>query len=70
MVKKEVFSKVGLFDESFKIAGDFDWMVRATKSNIKFEKSDVLGGIFTNDGTTLSGSKNNLQQKENQRILI
>ncbi len=70
MVKKDAFSKIGFFDESFTIAGDFDWMVRAAKADLMFKKSDILGGIFTNDGTTLSGSKNDLQQKENQRILI
>ncbi len=70
MVKKDVFNKVGYFDESFKIAGDFDWMVRAAKANIAFQKSDMLGGIFTNDGNTLSGSKDQLQQEENKRILI
>lgn len=70
MVKKDVFSKVGYFDESFKIAGDFDWMVRATKADMIFKKSDILGGIFTNDGNTLSGSKNQLQEEENKRILI
>lgn len=70
MVKKDTFNKVGYFDESFKIAGDFDWIVRVTKANMIFKKSDMLGGIFTNDGNTLSGSKDQLQQEENKRILI
>jgi GT2 family glycosyltransferase len=70
MAKKEVFNKIGYFDESFKIAGDFDWMVRVAKADMVFKKSDILGGIFTNDGNTLSGSKNQLQQEENKRILI
>jgi GT2 family glycosyltransferase len=70
MVKKDVFNKVGYFDENFKIAGDFDWIVRAAKADMIFKKSDILGGIFTNDGNTLSGSKDQLQQEENKRILI
>lgn len=68
MVKKTTFDKVGLFDDTFKIAGDFDWAVRATKKGVKFIKSDIIGGIFTNDGTTLSGSRNSLLQDENKRI--
>jgi hypothetical protein len=69
MAKKSCFDKIGGFDESFKISGDFDWAVRAAKADLVFEKSDKLGGIFTNDGTTLSGSKNNLHKIENDRIL-
>ena len=70
MVSKKAVSEIGNFDETFKIAGDFDWMVRAAKANLRFEKSDILGGIFTNDGTSLSGSKNTLQQEENKTILL
>lgn len=68
MIKKEVFEKIGLFDESYKIAGDFEFAVRASKHNILFDKSDVLAGVFTNDGRTLSGKKDKLQQEENKRI--
>ena len=69
MVKKTAFEKVGFFDESFKISGDFDWSVRAVRAGATYIKSDILGGTFTNDGTTLSGSRNNLQQTENKRII-
>lgn len=68
MVRKSIFDKVGFFDDTFKIAGDFDWAVRATKSGVKFIKSDIIGGTFTNDGTTLSGSRSDLLQTENKRI--
>jgi hypothetical protein len=30
-VQTSVFSKIGLFDESYKIAGDYDWIFRAVK---------------------------------------
>lgn len=68
MVAKKAFKKIGFFDQNFKIAGDFDWCVRATKAELVFCKSDIISGIFTNDGTTLSGSKDKLQKFENSRI--
>ena len=69
MVKKDVFNKIGYFDSSFKIAGDFEWLTRAAKNNIKFTLGKNTAGIFTNDGTGLSGSKNKLQAEENNRII-
>ncbi len=68
MFKKDFFQKVGNFDESYKISGDYEWCTRAAKISA-FEKSDTLGGIFTNDGTTLSGSKSKLQEEENARVI-
>jgi hypothetical protein len=65
--KKSLFEKVGPFDEQFKIAGDFDWCVRAAKIS-KFIKSEEVAGLFMNNGTSLSGSKNKLQGEENNTI--
>lgn len=69
MVKKNVFEKNGYFDETFKIAGDFDWWSRLACTDIKVKKTNTLGGIFTNNGKTLSGSKNTLHKEENRRII-
>ena len=69
ITKKEVFDKIGLFDESYKIAGDFEFAVRAAKKNIKFTHDNTLAGIFTNDGQTLSGKKDELQKTENDKIV-
>ena len=69
MVKKNVFEKIGYFDKSFRISGDFDWSVRATKENLNFKKSEEIAGIFTNNGATLSGQKSKLQESENRKIL-
>ena len=68
MITKEAIEKVGGFDESFKIAGDFEWNVRAVRAGLRFKKSQKVAGIFTNDGTTLSGQKSDLHQAENKRI--
>jgi len=67
MFTKKLYEKVGPFDESFKIAGDFDWCVRAAQVT-NFDLSREIAGIFTNEGTSLSGSKGNILQEENNRI--
>lgn len=67
MFTKKAFEDIGGFDESFKIAGDFEWAIRAA-SKKQFKLIKQVAGIFTNDGNTLSGSHDNTQQKENWRI--
>ncbi len=69
IVKRHIFEVVGVFNDSFKIAGDFEWMTRATKKSLLFKYTPTLAGIFTNDGNTLSGQKNSLQKLENKRIV-
>ena len=66
--RKSIFETNGTFNETFKIAGDFDWWSRLAKNNFKIIKTCSLSGIFNNDGRTLSGSKNSLQKKENETI--
>jgi hypothetical protein len=69
MVNKKAFSQTGYFDSRYKISGDFDWWSRAAKKGISVKKTHTVGGIFFNDGKTLSGSRNKLQQIENLRVL-
>lgn len=69
MFKRSVFDTIGAFDESMRIAGDFDWCARAARMNIVFEKSPVVSGIFSNNGMTLSGSKDTRQHMENNKVL-
>ncbi len=68
IVRKDVFEKIGLFDESYRIAGDFEWWTRFAKHGLQAKKVDLVSGVFTNDGHTLSGSKQTCQQEENTRI--
>ena len=65
--KKDFYDKVGPFDEQFKIAGDFDWCVRAAKIG-KFTPGKEVAGLFTNNGTSLSGSKNKSHETENNIV--
>lgn len=66
---KKAFEEVGPFDSTFKIAGDFEWQVRSVSKNIIFRRYTNAVGIFTNFGTSLSGSKNPVQALENERAL-
>lgn len=68
MFKKELVKKIGLFDESFTIAGDFEWITRAVDMT-DFVKINTIGGVFKNNGKTLSGKKSSIQKIENDKIL-
>jgi len=53
--KKELYEKVGPFDEQFKIVSDFDWCIRAAKVTDRFKLvDDESAGIFRVDGKGLS----------------
>ncbi len=69
MISKQAFNKNGYFDTDFTISGDFDWCSRAATNNLVFVRGDVIAGIFTNDGRTLSGSRSAVQVQENNKIL-
>ncbi|MBL8030476.1 MAG: hypothetical protein JNN11_04480, partial [Candidatus Doudnabacteria bacterium] len=56
------------FDEQFKIAGDFDWCVRAVKAIEKVKKAKNLGGIFRVDGGGLSAGGSERQKWENSVV--
>ena len=49
--KKECFEKVGHFDENYKIAGDYEWLLRAFQSGMRTKYVDCfyvnmsLGGV-------------------------
>ena len=69
--RSDCFKKVGLFDESFIISGDYDWIVRAIQNNkLKMHYMDnflcsfQLGGISSNDKfKTLHQKENNIIKK-------
>lgn len=69
MVRRSLFDRIGYFDETFRIAGDFEFQVRAAAKGAKFTRVLSISGIFRNDGTTLSGSRAALHTDENMRIL-
>jgi hypothetical protein len=65
---KSLYEKVGPYDEAFRIAGDYDWCVRAAKLSNSLTKSKSIAGTFEKRDGTLSGGKNPLQEQENAQI--
>lgn len=64
---KSFYRKVGPFDEQFKIAGDFDWCIRAAKIS-EFKLSGEIAGEFSVSREALSSRKNPLGEAENNII--
>jgi len=64
---KSFYRKVGSFDEQFKIAGDFDWCIRAAKIS-EFNLSREIAGEFAVYRASLSSGKNPLREVENNII--
>lgn len=65
---KDLYRKVGPFDEQFKAAGDFDWQIRAAKISDKFVRGKILAGEFRVDGGGLTAGVNHMLVAENNVI--
>lgn len=58
IVKRSVFEKIGWYDTSFKICGDFEFWIRIMNSNLSFSTNKVFitemsrGGLSTNGLTS------------------
>lgn len=65
---KELYKKVGPFDEQFKIVGDFDWCVRAAKKTDRFALSKKNAGTFRVDGGGLSSGGKPIHVVENNIV--
>jgi len=46
LVKKEVFNKIGYFDERFISSGDYEMWLRMSKFNCKFKRIPEVIGVF------------------------
>lgn len=69
MFHRSLFEKVGPFDEQFKIAGDFEWCVRAAKVT-EFALSNRIAGEMIIDDTNLTGVGNPIHVAENNVIYL
>jgi len=49
-IKRDLFNKHGLYDESLKIAGDYDFFVRAIKGKATFEIYQIILSSFNKGG--------------------
>lgn len=69
-LKKEVFEKHGLYDTSFKIAADYDFILRIFKDeSLKFEYLPLVITNMSIGGVSTSGFKN-LVRKSYEDLLV
>lgn len=66
-----VFEKIGLFDNSFKIAMDFEFFLRARKYNVNFKYYNINISVFTENGISSKEVDNvikeNLRARKNNK---
>lgn len=66
---RKSFETVGLFDTSYKIAGDYEWVVRAyVKHNLFFKQMDAVISVFLKGGISTDRKHKSLSRKEIDRI--
>ncbi len=65
---KKAHQNIGGFDEKYTIVGDYEWQARAAVHDVCFLKSEVVSGIFKNNGKTLSGSRASKHTTEQQDV--
>lgn len=64
MWKKEIHSKIGYFDEQFKLVADFDFQIRATINNCIFVKNEQILGCYLALVPSKLSSNQRLHKKE------
>jgi hypothetical protein len=69
MFHRSVFDKIGPFDETLIVAGDFDWFARAAYMNVTFQGIRTIGGIFFTHSGNLTVTNTKVQADENNTIL-
>jgi hypothetical protein len=52
---RSVFDRFGLFDEQFRVVGDYEWQLRVA-SQVEFVSGETISGVFFSSGANLSGS--------------
>jgi glycosyltransferase involved in cell wall biosynthesis len=70
-IKKKAFDQIGYFNSSYKISGDFDWLLRGLlKEKIKVVFSELVLVHMRDGGISSSGVKSKkIMNKENLRVL-
>ena len=69
LFSRNLYEKVGNFDEQFHIVGDFEWCVRAAKLT-EFHLCRNTGGIFIHDGRGLSARADQRHVVENNVVYL
>jgi len=66
---RQSFEKNGLFDTSFKIAGDYEWFIRGMeKNNIRYAHIDALVTLFNKGGVSTHVDFQQQHKNEKKRI--
>lgn len=66
---KQAFDKNGLFDTSFKIAGDYEWFIRGMEKNgIRYSYIDAVVTLFNKGGVSTHAHYREQHKKEKQQI--
>jgi len=67
--KRDAFEKNGLFDDTYRIAGDYEWFARGyVKNGLTFRGIPVLTSVFINDGVSTDAGKAQEQDAEIKRL--
>jgi len=68
---RRAFEKNGLYDQKYKIAGDYEWFVRGYERNhLKFQHIDVLTTLFYTGGISYQERYRSLHHNEKQQIRL
>jgi glycosyltransferase len=68
---KKAFEKNGVFDKTYKIAGDYEWAVRGVmKNHLKFQYMDVVSAVFYQGGMSSGPEFLQDQRKEIKRLIV
>lgn len=67
---KASFEKAGMFDTSYRIVGDYEWLVRAYKKHgLKFKHIDYLFAQFNEGGISANENSNEQVAAERQQVI-
>jgi len=68
--RRGAFQKNGLFDETYKIVGDYEWTIRAfIRNKLIFQYLKILVAIFEEGGISTSKVSNKLHYLERRRAI-
>ena len=67
---RKAFQKNGLFDESYRIAGDYEWLVRGLiKKHLKFQYIEILTAFFYKGGISNNPEYQTDHKKEIHKLI-
>lgn len=68
--KRAIFEQINKFDDTYKIAADYEFYVRAFSFRANFKYLDQLVSVFSYGGVSTSGEYKKLTNDERQRTLL